>query len=348
MAFVSVELWLIFRLSLICSLLQGLAAAFLLAGRVDTSAAGFVMSYMLQLATSFTQTTQRQRNPPQSDGEALARSQIVAASWPSRGTVAFRNFSAGYSYNYRDNNNDNNPVLRDINLEFAPGQSTAIVGRTGAGKSSLALAMLRVLQPIRGRIEIDGTDITQVDLDVLRSRVSIIPQNCGAFAGTVRTNLDPNGVHDESDLLRVLGDSLFARGFKTPQAALDYPVLQGGSNLSAGQLQLLAVARCLLIGSNIVILDEVTSAMDEANQQLLHEALQTQLRDKTVIVISHHLRSAIDNGRIIVMDGGAVAEIGSPKQLFQKGGIFRSMAVAAGLESELESELRSVKVVESS
>ncbi|EHK17283.1 uncharacterized protein TRIVIDRAFT_403, partial [Trichoderma virens Gv29-8] len=352
MAFVSVELWLIFRLSLICSLLQGLAAAFLLAGRVDTSAAGFVMSYMLQLATSFTQTVllrtqvecdmvSAQRifslvdteteKPPQSDGEALARSQIVAASWPSRGTVAFRNFSAGYSYNYRDNNNDNNPVLRDINLEFAPGQSTAIVGRTGAGKSSLALAMLRVLQPIRGRIEIDGTDITQVDLDVLRSRVSIIPQNCGAFAGTVRTNLDPNGVHDESDLLRVLGDSLFARGFKTPQAALDYPVLQGGSNLSAGQLQLLAVARCLLIGSNIVILDEVTSAMDEANQQLLHEALQTQLRDKTVIVISHHLRSAIDNGRIIVMDGGAVAEIGSPKQLFQKGGIFRSMAVAAGL-----------------
>ncbi|UKZ81466.1 hypothetical protein TrVFT333_009238 [Trichoderma virens FT-333] len=341
MAFVSVELWLIFRLSLICSLLQGLAAAFLLAGRVDTSAAGFVMSYMLQLATSFTQTvllrtqvecdmvsaqqifslvdTETEKNS-QGEGEALARSQIVAASWPSRGTVAFRNFSGGYSYNYRYNNNDN-PILRDINLEFAPGQSTAIVGRTGAGKSSLALAMLRVLQPIRGRIEIDGTDITQVDLDVLRSRVSIIPQNCGAFAGTS-----------------------LRKGFKTPQAALDYPVLQGGSNLSAGQLQLLAVARCLLVGSNIVILDEVTSAMDETNQQLLHEALQTQLRDKTVIVISHHLRSAIDNDRIIVMDGGAVAEIGSPKQLFQKGGIFRSMAVAAGLESEL----RSVKVVERS
>ncbi|KAL7906471.1 P-loop containing nucleoside triphosphate hydrolase protein [Trichoderma velutinum] len=358
MAFVSVELWLILRLSLICSLLQGLAAAFLLVGGVDASATGFVMSYMLQLATSFTQTvilrtqmecdmvstqrifslidTKTEKESP-SEGEALARSLRVIASWPSRGTVTFRDFSASYNYNYHDNDNDSSFILRNINLDFAPGQSTAIVGRTGAGKSSLALAMLRVLQPTRGRIEIDGIDITQVELDVLRSRVAIIPQNCGAFAGTVRTNLDPNGVHSESDLLRVVGDSLFARGFKTLQAALDYPVLQGGSNLSAGQLQLLAVARCLLVGSNIVILDEVTSAMDEANQRLIHEALKTQLRNKTVITISHHLRSAIDNDRIIVMDSGAVAEIGSPKQLFQNGGIFKSMVAAAGLESEFRS-----------
>ncbi|KAH0524340.1 hypothetical protein TsFJ059_006868 [Trichoderma semiorbis] len=358
MAFVSVELWLIIRLSLICSLLQGLAAAFLLVGGVDASATGFVMSYMLQLATSFTQTvllrTQmecemvsaqrifslidtRAERTSSNGVEALIQTQNVDASWPSRGIVTFRDFSASYNYKYHDDGNDSSLILRDINLDFAPGQSTAIVGRTGAGKSSLALAMLRVLQPVRGWIEVDGTDITQVDLDVLRSRVAINPQNCGAFAGTVRTNLDPNGVHDELDLLRVVRDSLFARGFKTPQAALDSPVLQGGSNLSAGQLQLLAVARCLLVGSSIVILDEVTSAMDEANQQLIQEALKTQLRNKTVITISHHLRSAIDNDRIIVMDNGAVAGIGSPKQLFQNNGIFKSMAVAAGLESELRS-----------
>ncbi|KAL6787536.1 P-loop containing nucleoside triphosphate hydrolase protein [Trichoderma sp. SZMC 28012] len=363
MGFVSIELWLVLRLSLICSLLQGLAAAFLLVGGVDASATGFVMSYMLQLATSFTQTvllrtqmecemvsaqrifslidTKAERMST-NEAEAVIRTQNVDASWPSRGTVTFRDFSAGYSYNYHDDVNDSNLILRDINLDFAPSQSTAIIGRTGAGKSSLALAMLRVLQPVRGRIEIDGTDITQVDLDVLRSRVAIIPQNYGAFAGTVRTNLDPNGVHDESDLLRVVRDSLFARGLKTPQAALDSPVSQGGSNLSAGQLQLLAVARCLLVGSSIVILDEVSSAMDEANQQLIHEALKTQLRNKTVITISHHLRSAIDNDRIIVMDGGSVAEIGPPKQLFQNNGIFKSMAVAAGLENEL----RSVELLE--
>ncbi|PTB51949.1 hypothetical protein M431DRAFT_539747, partial [Trichoderma harzianum CBS 226.95] len=299
MAFVSVELWLILRLSLICSLLQGLAAAFLLVGGVDASATGFVMSYMLQLATSFTQTvllrtqmecemvsTQRifslidtkAEKMSTNEVEVLDRTQNVDASWPSRGTVTFCDFSASYSHNYHDDENDSSVVLRDINLDFAPGQSTAIVGRTGAGKSSLALAMLRVLQPARGRIEIDGTDITQVDLDVLRSRVAIIPQNCGAFAGTVRTNLDSNGIHDESDLLRVVRDKSLCKG----------------------------------------------------------------LQDATGCARFSGVTRRIENDRIIVMDNGAVAEIGSPKQLFEKNGIFRSMVVAAGLENEL----RSVELLE--
>lgn len=152
--------------------------------------------------------------PPES--EETEAEESVPQEWPERGHVVFCNFATGYS--------ERAPVLQSIELEFKPGELTAIVGRTGAGKSSLVASLMRVLRAQSGSIKIDGLDIEKIPPRVLRSRVSMVPQQCRAFAGTVRENLDPHGNYDDVRLHRALDESTFSRSFTSTQEALSYTV----------------------------------------------------------------------------------------------------------------------------
>jgi len=219
-------------------MLQGIAAGALLFSKADSGTMGLVMSYIVQASMSISgmvllrtsmelEMVSVQRIFSLADitpeEKVDATSNSVSAAWPTRGKIVFRNFSASYHSDARGPQS-----LRHVNLDFTPGQSTAIVGRTGAGKSSLALSMLRVLHPSAGSIEIDGINIERVALHTLRSRVAMIPQNCRAFAGTIRENLDPEGSYDESELLRVISDSQLVGYFDSPEATLNFMVSKAG------------------------------------------------------------------------------------------------------------------------
>ncbi|KAH8898486.1 P-loop containing nucleoside triphosphate hydrolase protein [Thozetella sp. PMI_491] len=351
LAATKVELWLFFRLYLISAILQALAASSLFATGSSSSLIGFVMSYMLQLSVSMAGAVVTRAqiesemicvqrifsmadSEPERQYQGREPSPPIPASWPHTGKLTFRQYSAGYG------GDEQTLALRDINLEFLPGQSTAIVGRSGAGKSSLALATLRLIEATHGLIEIDGLDISRVSLSMLRSRVAMIPQECRTFKGTVRENLDPMGRFDDSDILTAIQDSGLAKTFASPGDALNYQISQSGANLSAGQLQLLAIGRCLLQDAKVVVLDEATAAMDTESEKIVHEVLSTRFRHKTAIFITHRLQNALDCDRVVVVDSGKVVEVGSPLELFGNNGIFTGLVVKAGLQGNFKETKR--------
>uniref|UniRef100_A0A672J2V8 ATP-binding cassette, sub-family C (CFTR/MRP), member 6b, tandem duplicate 1 n=1 Tax=Salarias fasciatus TaxID=181472 RepID=A0A672J2V8_SALFA len=212
------------------------------------------------------------------------------------------------------------------------GLQVGIVGRTGAGKSSLALGIFRILEPANGRILIDGRDISQIGLHQLRSRISIIPQDPVLFSGSLRMNLDPFENCSDEDLWRAL-DLAHMKSFVSglPQK-LDHECSEGGENLSLGQRQLLCLARALLRKSRILVLDEATAAVDLNTDQLIQSTIRTQFRDCTVLTIAHRLHTILDYSRVMVMERGSVVEMDSPAQLLRLQGVFYQMCVEAGLE----------------
>ncbi|KAK5111394.1 hypothetical protein LTR85_012168 [Meristemomyces frigidus] len=326
------------------TVLQGCAAEILKLAGAPPSTTGFVLSYTLQVSAALSSmvavTTQAacemisvQRifvladvEPEEKPGDC-ERARTIPAAWPTSGKITMTEVSASYEGGQM-------LVLEDISLEFLPGTSTAIVGRTGAGKSSLVSTLSRLLRPTRGRIEIDGIDIAEVSCTVLRSRIAVIPQNCRAFAWSVRENLDPQAQFDESDLLRAVKDSSVAEQFPSAQDALQYSITQGGANLAVGQLQLLAIARCLLKDCNVLIMDEPTAGMDDGSEKMVYDVLRAQFRNKTMITVSHNLRSAMESDRVVVLDKGKVMEVGAPKDLITQGGLFSVMVAASNVANE--------------
>ncbi|PVH77472.1 P-loop containing nucleoside triphosphate hydrolase protein [Cadophora sp. DSE1049] len=332
------ELWLTMRLEFYSTIIQTLSAAVLLYQDVGVGSLGLVMSYLLQVSAYLTSTVLLQTqvesemvsvqrvltlgdNTPEGiNSNSSNGSETInpAAAWPVNGAISFINYSASYQPGAALS-------LRDITLDIKANEKIAVVGRTGAGKSSFALALLRILEAASGSIVIDGIDISQIKLEVLRSRVTIIPQECQAFTGSVRENLDPDNVYDEAQLLSVIRDSCFDTGLATPQDALDLMLVDGGSNLSSGQRQLLALARAMLVNSKILILDEATATIDTATELLVQKTLHEYFSDKTTITIAHRLQTIMGSDRVVVLDQGRVAEVGSPKELIGAGGIFAGL-----------------------
>ncbi|PYH42284.1 P-loop containing nucleoside triphosphate hydrolase protein [Aspergillus saccharolyticus JOP 1030-1] len=264
------------------------------------------------------------------------------SSWPSHGSVSFTHLTAGYSP-------DSPAVLHDINLQIHPGQRIGIVGRTGAGKSTLALALFRFLDPLReGTITIDGIDIATLPLATLRTRLAMIPQNPVLFTGTIRSNLDPFDEHDDHTILQVLrhvhwplaseadlGDS----GYLT---ILSSPVSQAGQNFSHGQRQLLCLARAMLSRPAVFVMDEATSAVDRATDELIQRSIRKgfgfggEMRRTTLLVIAHRIRTIADFDCVVVMDAGRVVEFGKPAELLRReGGVFRGLVEGDGDAEEL-------------
>lgn len=253
-----------------------------------------------------------------------------STEWPEKGSLVFNNFTTKYRPELL-------PVLKDINLTINPSEKIGVVGRTGAGKSSLTLCLFRILEAIKGEIKIDGIDISTIGLKDLRSRLAIIPQDAQLFDATVRENLDPEAAHSDDEIWRALESTDLSEHI-TELGGLNAQIAEGGSNLSNGQRQLIAIARALLTNSRILILDEATSAIDSMTDNYIQETIRKQFKDMTIITIAHRLRTIIDYDKILVLEKGTISEFDTPYNLLLKqDGIFSSMVKQSGEEDELRS-----------
>jgi len=219
-------------------------------------------------------------------------------------------------------------VLSGISATFDARAKVGVVGRTGSGKSSLVAALTRLVAPPlrRGQIMLDGVDISSVPLHTHRSAVSVIPQEPILFSGTVRHNLDPLDAHKDEALWSALQRVHLAHAVRS----LDDQVAEDGANFSAGQRQLLCIARALLSRCSLVIIDEATSAVDAETDALIQRAVRSAFADATVITIAHRLNTVLDSDHIIVLDAGQLVEFGSPKELMARSrGRFREMVMAS-------------------
>ncbi|KAJ2008208.1 hypothetical protein H4R26_000328 [Coemansia thaxteri] len=242
-----------------------------------------------------------------------------AQSWPDHGMVEFRN----YSTRYREGLDF---VLKDVSFSVRPREKVGIVGRTGAGKSSLTLALFRIIEAAEGQILLDGEDIAQYGLFDVRSKLSIIPQDPVLFAGTVRENLDPFNSYSDQDIWRALEHARLADFIRTKDERLEFVVTQGGENFSVGQRQLICLARALLKRAKVLVLDEATAAIDNSTDAIIQESIRKEFKDCTVLTIAHRLNTIIDSDRVLVLDKGQIAEFDTPKTLLARdGGLFKQL-----------------------
>jgi ABC-type multidrug transport system fused ATPase/permease subunit len=369
--------WLAFRVDITGAFVSFFSAAFVLlnVGKIDAGAAGLSLTY----AITFSQhilwvvrlwaTTQQNMNSVERVKEYMDIDQEAPAvipqsrpppNWPSQGSVEFAN----YYTRYRP---DLEPVLKGISFTVSPGEKVGIVGRAGAGKSSLALALFRGLEAEQGQILIDGIDISKIGLHDLREAITIVPQDPTLFTGTIRSNLDPFGMFSDEHIFKALRrvhlikpdtsgsttpitpgglnvldisatalegiSSDAAPGFQDNQNIfynLESPISESGSNLSQGQRQLLCLARALLKNPRVLMMDEATASIDYATDTKIQETLR-ELNDSTIITIAHRLQTIIDYDRVLVLDRGEVAEFDHPWVLINKeNGNFRSLCNNSG------------------
>lgn len=218
------------------------------------------------------------------------------------------------------------PTLKNLRLEIESGFKVGVVGRTGAGKSSLIGALFR-LANIEGIIEIDDINTGTIALSSLREKISIIPQDPVLFSNTLRYNLDPFGSYSDDALWRSLEDV----ELKSMIESLDYYVTEGGTNFSQGQRQLICLARAILRNNKVLVLDEATANVDPQTDALIQRTIREKFKDFTVITVAHRLHTIMDSDRVLVMDAGSAKEFDIPHNLLQiTDGIFRGMVDATG------------------
>lgn len=245
-------------------------------------------------------------------------------AWPQEGRIDFENLVLRYR-------KDTPPVLKDVSFTINPKEKVGIVGRTGSGKSTLLVGLLRIVEASEGTIRIDGVDISTLGLKDLRTKVGIIPQEPVLFVGTIRSNLDPFGQYEDNAIWRALDAVHLGDKVKEMPLKLDSPVIEHGKNFSLGQRQLICIARSLVIGSKIIVLDEATASIDMVTDRLLQETIKVNFAECTVLTIAHRLNTIIESDKVLVMDGGVVAEFGEPHKLLQDpNGIFAELVSHAG------------------
>ncbi|KAG4239997.1 hypothetical protein PC116_g12018 [Phytophthora cactorum] len=216
-------------------------------------------------------------------------------------------------------------------MDIQPGEKVGICGRTGAGKSSLMIALFRICAFDSGSIVIDDIDIEKVRLHDLRRGLAIIPQDPVLYSGSLRDNLDPFGDYTDEAIWSVLQQVHLAAAVTKWGTGLDFVVSERGDNLSVGQRQLLCIGRALLKDSRIVVLDEATANVDTATDRLIQATIQETFAGKTVLIIAHRINTILHCNKIAVMDAGRVAEFGSPSSLLQQpDSIFASLANRSG------------------
>ncbi|KAM8869402.1 multidrug resistance-associated protein 1-like isoform 3-T3 [Spinachia spinachia] len=248
----------------------------------------------------------------------------LPTDWPETGNLQFED----YGLRYRK---DLDLALHSICINIQAREKVGIVGRTGAGKSSLALGIFRILEAANGQIFIDGINIAEIGLHDLRSRITIIPQDPVLFSGSLRMNLDPFDVCSDEDLWKALELAHLSSFVSMLPQKLNHQCCEGGENLSLGQRQLLCLARALLRKTRILVLDEATAAVDLETDQLIQSTIRIQFNNCTVLTIAHRLNTIMDYNRVIVMDRGHIAEIDSPSELIRLRGFFYQMCAEAGL-----------------
>ncbi|KAG9392235.1 ABC transporter [Carpediemonas membranifera] len=231
------------------------------------------------------------------------------ASWPEDGSLHIDNLS----YRYRPNL----PLaLKDVSVDIHSGSKIGIVGRSGAGKSTFIAALLRLAQPEPGsKVVIGGMDAADVPINALRKAIAIIPQSPVLFSGKLRMNLDPFNRYADDKLFEVLNSVMLEK--YADKEGLAHQVIQGGSNLSVGERQLVCLARALLQQSRIILIDEATASVDFATDEILQRTLRTSTVGATAIVVAHRLETIADSDLIMLIDDGKLAECGQPKTLLE-------------------------------
>ncbi|KAL3697480.1 hypothetical protein R1sor_011556 [Riccia sorocarpa] len=239
---------------------------------------------------------------------------LITEQWPEKGEVEFVEYTMAYRI-------DLPAVLNELSFKVLPQEKVGILGRTGAGKSSLAAALFRMVENEKcsGCILIDGVDTSQVGLDDLRLRLSIIPQDPVLFKGTLRSNLDPFDRYTDDELHSALVRVQLSGKMKTLDGGLSSEISENGDNFSVGQRQLLCLARSLLRKSKIIVMDEATAAVDGETDQLIQETMRDVFSDCTVLTIAHRIDTIIDCDRVLVLArGGRICEFESPLNLLRK------------------------------
>ncbi|KAJ5928698.1 ABC transporter integral membrane type 1 [Penicillium verhagenii] len=363
--------WLSVRLDGVATCLVFVIGVLVVTSRfnVSPSISGLILSYILSIAQML-QFTVRQLAEVENDMNATERLHYygtelaeeaplhlaeVPASWPEKGRIEFKDTRMRYRAELP-------LVLKGLSMDVQGGERIGIVGRTGAGKSSIMSALFRLTELSGGTIQIDGVDISTIGLSDLRSRLAIIPQDPALFKGTIRSNLDPFNEHADLELWSALrrayliGEETLgtepevdlpeqpATGTTTPvtgsdskprpanRLTLESPVDEEGLNFSLGQRQLMALARALVRDARIIVCDEATSSVDFETDQKIQHTMAQGFQGKTLLCIAHRLRTIIHYDRICVMDQGQIAEMDSPLALFDKSdGIFRAMCERSGI-----------------
>ncbi|KAK4104692.1 hypothetical protein N658DRAFT_521302 [Parathielavia hyrcaniae] len=366
--------WLSVRLDMIGNLLVFTTGILVVTSRfsVDPSIGGLVLSYILAIVQMI-QFTVRQLAEVENgmnsverlryygtelEQEAPLKTIEVRKTWPEKGEIIFDRVEMRYRAGLP-------LVLQGLSMHVQGGERIGIVGRTGAGKSSIMSALFRLVELSGGHITIDGLDISTIGLQDLRSRLAIIPQDPTLFRGTVRSNLDPFGEHTDLELWSALRQADLVPADGGPAGTevqagspdnnnnnnsnhpatttakdanrihLDTVVEEDGLNFSLGQRQLMALARALVRGSQIIVCDEATSSVDMETDDKIQATMASGFRGKTLLCIAHRLRTIIGYDRICVMYKGQIAEMGPPLELWRaEGGIFRGMCERSGIRME--------------
>ncbi|XP_066905600.1 multidrug resistance-associated protein 1 [Halyomorpha halys] len=334
--------WLAVRLQMIGNLIIFFATIFAILGKDSLSPGivGLSVSYTLQITGALNilvnmtaevennivavERIKEYTNTPQEAAWEITPSQ-VGPDWPQEGKVEFINYKVRYREGLE-------LVLKGIDLAIKGGEKIGIVGRTGAGKSSITLCLFRIIESAEGQILIDGIDISKLGLHALRSRLTIIPQDPVLFSGSLRMNLDPFGRYSDQQVWRALELAHLKSFVRGLPAGLQHEVSEGGENISVGQRQLICLARALLRKTKILILDEATAAVDLETDDFIQRTIRSEFADCTVLTIAHRINTIMDSDRVLVLDQGRVVEFDSPSDLLKnRTSIFHGMARDAGL-----------------
>lgn len=344
--------WLSWRTDAVGSMVMLLSGFFVLLsiGKIDAGAAGLSLSYAISFSESalwivrlyanlemnmnsverLQEFLDIEQEPPAEIPETEPR-----ASWPEHGEIDIKDLTLRYAPNLPR-------VIKNVSFHVKSCNKIGIVGRTGAGKSTIITALFRFLDPETGHITIDGVDISKIGLRNLRQAITIIPQDPTLFSGTIRSNLDPfNQYTDEEIFTALTRVNLISHGERESQPVegenankfldIESTITEGGNNLSQGQRQLMCLARSLLKSPKVILLDEATASIDYKSDALIQQTIRDEFSLSTILTIAHRLRSIIDYDKILVMDAGRVVEYDDPYTLIANNeSLFHSMCENSG------------------
>ena len=281
-----------------------------------------VKNHFVSVERALTYTKLPQEPPAVCAGDAA----LLGRGWPDGGALTFTVVQMAYRPGLP-------LVLEDVSFELFGGVKAAIVGRSGAGKSSLSVALLRLAPLAAGSIRLDGVDIGTLGLRTLRRAITFIQQDAVLFAGTLRSNIDPFGEHTDAALDTALAEVDWPR-LSGSTEGVRHEVAEGGANLSSGTRQLVLLARALLRGSRLLLLDEATANVDFATDAVIQRVVRSRFPRATILTIAHRLDTIIDYDTLLLMDAGRVAEHGKPSELLERPGSMFSGLVGSGPQAE--------------